>query len=185
MNKICFIYTETNGLHTTKEIVSKKKLYCFARLVTINYIIGYYNNNKFIEEQNIRQIVKPRCMNINEETIQYHNITQKKANKHGVEIETIINDFKNNIKNVNIIISHNVDFHLKTILAEAVKYNILLDFNNHLIIDTISFYHDYGYLKLKDLALKLKIKDDDITNCELIKLVFLKLYSEYSNSINN
>ena len=33
--RLCFVYTETNGLHQSKnsDEVNKKKLYCYARLV--------------------------------------------------------------------------------------------------------------------------------------------------------
>ena len=46
--KICVIYTETNGLHSTNENVIKKNLYAFARLVVLNYEIGYKEGNKYI-----------------------------------------------------------------------------------------------------------------------------------------
>lgn len=184
--QICFLYTETNGLHQTNEEISKKNLFCFARLVTINYIIGYYKDSKFVQVKKIRQIVKPRCMIIPPETTKYHGITQEIAVKHGSEIEEILTTFKTNLKPVDIIISHNIDFHLKTILSEGIKYNIAFDFNNKIIIDTISFYHNYGFLKLKDLANKLKITDickTNENNVELIKNIFLKLYVQYYQSI--
>ena len=43
--RICFLYTETTGLHQSNYPVSKKKLYTFARMVSINYIIGYLKDN--------------------------------------------------------------------------------------------------------------------------------------------
>ena len=183
--RLCFLYTETTGLHQTNEQVTKKNLFAFARMVTLNYEIGYVKDNEFIQEIKVREIVKPRCMIIPEETIPYHGITQKIAENNGVEPDILIKKFKDDIKNVNIIISHNIDFHLKTILSEAVRYNILLDFNNHIIIDTISFFHNFGYLKLKDLANKLSIKNISETNdnnVELIKNVFLKLYVKFKKS---
>ena len=91
----------------------------------------------------------------------------------------VINQFKKDIKNVDVIVSHNIDFHLKTLIAESVKYNIPIDFSNYLIIDTISFYHEYGYIKLKDLFEKLNLKKKKCDNLEMIKLVFLKLYENY------
>lgn len=185
--RICFIYTETNGLHNTSEDVSKKKLYCYARLVSLNYEIGIFKNNEFILEKKIKQIVKPRCMFIPEETIKYHGITQESASANGVDPEIVINNFKADIKNVDIIISHSIDFHIKTLIAESLKYNISIDFNNYIIIDTINFYHSYGFLKLKELAMKLHIKDikeSNESNVELIKNVFFKLYIRYEKSLD-
>ena len=97
-----------------------------------------------------------------------------------------LNLFKIDLKNVDILISHSVDFHLKTILAESLKYNISIDFNKIIIVDTISFYHSFGFVKLKDLAQKLKIKDipeNNKNNVELIKNVFFKLYSKFQKSL--
>ena len=56
LKRICFIYTETTGLHQTNYPVSKKKLYTFARLVSLNYNFGYLKNNEFIREKKIRKI---------------------------------------------------------------------------------------------------------------------------------
>jgi hypothetical protein len=64
--KICFLYTDTNSLHELNEDVTKKNLFGFARLVSINYEIGYVENNKFVSKINNRIIIKPRCMHISE-----------------------------------------------------------------------------------------------------------------------
>ena len=183
MNKICFLYTETNGLHKTNKNVYKKNLYDYARMVLLNYEIGTINKKEYTTELKCKRIVKPRCMNIGD-TDKIHNITQEKAEKKGVDPELIIEELKDNLIDVNIIVAHNVDFHLKTILAEAVRYNIQLEFKNFVIIDTISFFHDYGFINLMDLAKKLKIKNiEDMKKIELIKNVFFKLYSNYKKSI--
>jgi len=189
MDKIlCFLYTETTGLHKTNEKISKKNLYCFARMVTLNYEIGYVENKNFILLKKVRNIVKPRCMYIPDETIQYHNITQDYALNNGKEIELIINEFKEDNKNTSIIVSHNINFHLNTLISEAFRYNILLEMTNYVIIDTISFYHNYGFIKLKDLFEKLKIVKDEnekYDNTVLIKYVFFKLYSQFKKSLKN
>jgi DNA polymerase III epsilon subunit-like protein len=183
--RICFIYTETTGLHQINKNVSKKELFGYARMVTLNYEIGYVKDKEFIQEKMVKQIVKPRCMVIPQETIEYHGITQQIANKKGLDPELIINQFKDELKTVDIIISHNVDFHLRTILAESVRYNIILDFNKFIIIDTINFFHSYGFIKLKELASKVGIKqipETNESNVELIRDVFFKLYSKFKKS---
>jgi DNA polymerase III epsilon subunit-like protein len=181
--RICFIYTETNGLHQTEDIVSKKNLYCFARMVCLNYEIGYIKNNEFIQENKVRHIVKPRCMLITDETIKFHGITQQIATETGIDIEIILKQFKEDIKKVDIIVSHNIDFHLRTILAETVKYNFLIEFKNYIIIDTINFYHNYGYIKLKELANKLKVEENN--NLDMIKNSFIKLYLKFQKSLKS
>ena len=47
-NKICFIYTDTNGIHDTIENVSTKKLYNYARVIAIHYSIGSYVDKKLL-----------------------------------------------------------------------------------------------------------------------------------------
>ena len=184
--RLCFIYTETTGLHQTSNNVSKKELYKFARMVSLNYEIGYMVDNKFVLENKIRMISKPRCMFIPKETEQFHGITMEIANKEGIYPNEMIMKLKEDLKDVDIIISHSVDFHFKTILAEAVRYNINLDLSKYMVIDTISFFHNYGFIKLKDLATNLKIKDIGSTNennTELIRKVFIKLYKKYEKSL--
>ena len=178
--RICFIYTETTGLHQTHEPVSKKNLHSYARMVTINYIIGTYNSTGFVEELKIRHIIKPRCMYIPESTVKFHGITQAIATAQGIDPSDVLTELKANLKNVHIIVSHNIDFHLKTILAESVKYNIQMpDLSKYIIIDTISFFHDYGYIKLSELANKLAIKKKPDANVEIIMIVFFKLYEKF------
>ena len=184
--RICFLYTETTGLHQSNYPVSKKKLFTFARMVSMNYIIGYLKDNEFVQEKKVRKIAKPRCMYIPEETIGYHGITQSIAKTQGIDPELIINELKEDLKTVDVVISHNIDFHVKTVQAEAVRYNISLDFTKFIIVDTINFYHSYGFTKLKELATKLSIKNISETNennVELIKNVFLKLYVRFQKSI--
>jgi uncharacterized protein YvpB len=178
MNKsknICFIYTEANGIHNTNEDVSKKILFNFARLVKINYEIGYIENNNFISTKVIENYIKPRCMTINDNNI------MNLCNNEGIEIEDIINEFKNNLLDVQIIVSHNIDFHLRTIMAEFVRYNISFTFSNFIIIDNISFYHSLNNPDIEFLYNTLYKKKEN--NLEMIKLSFLKLYDNYINSI--
>lgn len=184
--KLCFIYTETTGLHKYGGEVSKKKLDCFARLVKLNYEIGYIEDKQYFLDKEVSHIIKPRCMYIPDETIKYHGITNEIAKEKGVEIEDVIKEFIEDVKDIDIIISHNIDFHLRTILAEIIRYNIYFDISKYIILDTISFSHNYGFIKLKDLAQKVGIKEINETNennTELIRNVFFKLYNKYKKSI--
>lgn len=189
MNKsknICFLYTDTNGLHELNENVSKKSLFGFARLVSLYYEIGHIENKKFISKMKNKIIIKPRCMHISEESIKIHNITNEIANKEGSDIENVLNTFLTNIKDVTILVSHNITFHLRAVQAELIRYNISFNFTKYLIIDTISFYHSLSYPKLKNLYQALLNKDPkDKSNLEMIKKCFFSLYSQYEASIKN
>ena len=80
-NKICFLYTHTNGLHSTNEIVSKKNIFEFARLIQLKYSIGNYIDDKFNEEIKEKYILTPKSINFNNKVVEINNITQKKDKK--------------------------------------------------------------------------------------------------------
>ena len=96
-------------------------------------------------------------MFISDESIAIHNITNEIAKAEGLEIETVLNDFLADLKTnkVTVIVSHNIVFHLRTLQAEYIRYNLSFNFSTYIIIDTISFYHKIYFPKLKDLNLKL------------------------------
>lgn len=188
MNKsrnMCVIYTETNGLHSSNNDITKKNLFEFARLVVLNYEIGYRENDKFITTKKIRSIIKPRCMIITQETTNIHGITMEQAINEGTEIETVLDIFVKDIADTSIIVSHNINFHLKTLLGEFIRYNKPFSFSNFIIIDTISFFHNFNYPKLDYLYNELYKKKNTkkLSNLEIIRLCFLKLYSDYENTI--
>ena len=64
-NKICFLYTHTNGFHETNEPVSKKNMFEFARLIQLKYSVGIYNDDKFNEEIKEKYTLKPKSINFN------------------------------------------------------------------------------------------------------------------------
>jgi hypothetical protein len=174
MNKsknICFIYTEANGMHNTDDDVSKKLLFNFARLVKINYEIGYLENNNFISTKVVNNFIKPRCMFID------NNDIMNLCENEGKEIENVLVNFKNDLLNVQVIVNHNINFHLKTIMAEFVRYNIPFAFSKFTIIDNASFYHSLDNPTIETLYNSLYKKKKD--QLEMIKLSFLKLYDDY------
>ena len=178
--KICFLYTDTNSLHELNENVTKKNLFGFARLVSLNYEIGHVEDNKFISKINNKFIIKPRCMYISEESIKIHKITNEIANEKGIEIEEVLNTFLNDIQNVEILVSHNIIFHLRAIQAELIRYNISFNFKKYIMIDTSSFHHKLIYPKLKDLyEYLLNKKSTNKCNLILIRKCFFSLYNDY------
>ena len=186
---ICFIYTETNGLHKTNSNVSKKNIYAFAKLVALNYMIGLRENNKFKQIKKVRKIIKPKCINFSQEAINYHGISRKKAEQKGEDIIDVMNTFKQDLSNVQVIISHNLPFHIRTLQVECFKTCTYINFNDYILIDTINFYHDFEYPRLRILAKNLLNKDfskkSPKFNLAIIKKVFLKLYSNYEKKIEN
>ena len=53
---ICILTTCTNGIHKTNDFVSKN-IQKFARLISVNYLIGDIVNNQFIEKKKVKNII--------------------------------------------------------------------------------------------------------------------------------
>ena len=126
----------------------------------------------------VETIIKPRACYISKEITKINGITNEIANANGIDPEIVLNEFKKDIKNVDIIINHNIDFHLKTIIAESVRFNISIDFNKYIIIDIMLFNKTNTFYKLSDLIKKYlkKSKDNTLTQ---IKKIFFQQYQEY------
>tara|TARA_A100001015_G_scaffold129909_1_gene144137 strand:- start:666 stop:1247 length:582 start_codon:yes stop_codon:yes gene_type:complete len=184
---VCFLYTQTNGLHNSNDFVSKKNLFEFARPVSLNYIIGYREGKDFVETKKEKFIFKPDCLNISEESEKLHGISISIAKEKGIDPEEIMNTFKKDIKNVSVLVSHNLPFHIKALQVECFRNCVSIDFSNYILIDTINFHHNLEYPKLKELSNHLLKKDysekKQSYNLVLIKKCFLKLYSQYEKSI--
>lgn len=187
--KVCFVHTETTGLHEFQnEKVYKKNLFGYSRMVSFSWIIAVRkdeSNYEILKKEKF--IVKPRCMIIPDDSVKYHGISHAIAIKKGNEIEEILDKFRKDIMDVKIISSHGLDFHLKTIQAELVRYNKAVDFNKYLLIDTNTFNHGITpstLINISKVYLKKKLDDKSLvtdTICEL----FFKLYSDYESKIKS
>ena len=186
--KVCIIHTETTGLHELRdEKVYKKNLYGFARMVSFSWIIATRDNDdKFTIIKKQKFIIKPRCLQIPDEIVQFHGISQEIAEKKGTEIEEVLDLFKTDLVGVSVIVSHSLDFHLKTVQAELVRYNKAMNFNKYILIDLNSFEHNIIPTTLQNLCQKLINKDlkDKVLVTDYICELFFKLYNEYENKIN-
>ena len=91
---VCFIYTQTNGLHNSNDFVTKKNMFEFARPVSLHYIIGYRQGSEFNETKKEKFIFKPDCLSISKESYKIHKISLDKANKKGTPPGEIMNQLK-------------------------------------------------------------------------------------------
>lgn len=201
-NLVGFIYCETNGLHDTVpkklddgKVINVvppvkntfKNMFIFARLIVLNYSIGYYENQKYVETKKERLIIKPKSINFNEEAMKYHGITMKKAMKKGIDSLEAMEKFTNDFKYVNFIVSHNVDFHIKTLQTELMRSCLYFDFSKKKIIDIISFNHDLKYPSLKKLSVEILGNDYENKsakyNLTIVRKIFIKLYQKHEKNI--
>ena len=178
-NKVCYIYTHTNGIHNSSEFVSKKNMFEFSRLIQLKYSIGYYENDKYNEILKEKYILKPKFINYNEKAQNVHKITYKKAQDKGRDSQIIMKKFKDDMKDVNIIIGHNLNFHLKAIQCELFRTCTYIDFNNYVLVDLMSFGHTIKPASLLNISKKLDIDTEKYKDIKLLKKVFPILYKKY------
>ena len=173
--RICFIQTDTNGLHRSEE-VSKKYLYNFSRMVRLNYDIGTIKKGVYKSEIKKNKIIKPHCFIITKETSDIHNITQSIAEEKGEDCYAVLQELKADLKKVDIIVTFYAKFHLNTILAEGCRYNVMIDMTKFCIIDLKTFNHNYDSIKLKTLY-KHIINNDNDDNISMMIGIFLNKYN--------
>jgi len=175
--KVCFINTATNGLHTAYGDVSKKNMYGIARLIMVEYLIGYYQNDKFIEEKKEKYYIKPETINYQKEAQKIHKISMDKAHKKGFSNTHVMKQLSRDLKGVRIVVGHNLKFHLKSLQAECFRTCTYIDFSNFTLVDTGYFNQD-KYISIDKLAEKHNI--DSNKKLRILKKVFLKEYIEFT-----
>lgn len=172
---ICFMYTDTNGLHALNEEVSTKNLYSFARLIALHYSIGTYEMGKYNEIKRVDSILKPDTISFDKVAQSFHNITMDEAREKGIGNTQMISRLKEDLKEVDVIISHSLPFYLKSIQVECFRTAISIDFSKFILIDTMTYGHNYTFPKLNEMIKKLKIKNTSDQLDQIIQ-VFTKLY---------
>ncbi len=179
MTKICFLYTDTNGLHKCYDNVSTKNLYKFARLIAFHYLIGTYENGIFTETLKKTIILEPKTINFDKTAMSFHKITMNDAMTNGINNIQAITQFKKDIEDINIIVSHSLAFHLKALQVECYRTAIDINFNKYILVDMLSFGHNLDYPKLIDLIKKYNIKE--VTQLEQYRELFFILYKDHNS----
>jgi hypothetical protein len=182
--RICFLYTDTNGLHKTNDFVSTKNLYKFARLIAIHYMIGDINNNKLTNVITKDIILKPKTIYFDKVAQSFHKITMEDAELNGIDNKIAITEFKNDLNDVKIIVGHSLPFHIKAIQSECFRTAIDINFSKYILIDTMSFGHSYEHPKFTDMLVKYNI-NKKLTQLEQYRDLFFILYSNYIKNIKN
>ena len=185
--QIAFIYTETNGLHKkmSYKSVDAKNLHTWARLVAVYYQIGYRDEEtkKIKITKKNKYIIKPEDFIIGDQSIAVHNIDNEIANNHGKDIKDVLNELKNDLNDVDLLVCHNLDFHLRALQAECFRHKIYINFGKAIMIDLMNFYHNIDFPKLEDLTFQLVKKNYDNKprsyKVIMVKKCFEKLYNKH------
>lgn len=158
--KYMIIDTETSGLPEFKgynmfydyRFLNKYKN---ARLVQLSWGIYDYDDGLISIDDHI---IKPNGFKIDNHTI--HGITHENANQNGKNINDIFNIFYQSLKNIDIIICHNVLFDmniLKSELYRIARGDIIDEINKKKFICTLNYANEH--LKKKKIIKSSKLSD--------------------------
>ena len=111
--------TETTGLPKTK-IINPDTLHLWPHIVQFSYLIYDTELNDIIKtNDNIVQVKED--VNIPEDSIKFHGITNEISREKGIPLETILTYFFNHLSNVDLLVGHNVSFDINMVKVELMR----------------------------------------------------------------
>lgn len=114
-----FFDTETADAPSNDKTLQPRDYEAFPRLVQLAYAI-YDENRKLIKE--FDKIIKPNGkFKITEGAFDVHGIDTERAEKEGMDVAEVVNEFYEDLNKYNYIICHNVKFDSDIILAEHYR----------------------------------------------------------------
>lgn len=119
MVKIIIFDTETTGLPKQRYIDPVAFKNNWPDLVSLSYKLYEFDGHTKTLLKTFDKIVKPIGWSIPDESVQFHQITEAIANEKGENLETVINEFIQDIKDVYMIVAHNLEFDRNVILNVA------------------------------------------------------------------
>lgn len=115
--KFLFFDTETTGLPRDKRIAAKSCSGNWPDIVSIAWMI-MDEDRKLLKARYL--IVKPEGWTIPADSIAIHGITQEKAEREGVHLRPLLEEFQKDISNCNYSIAHNLNFDLNVVDNAAI-----------------------------------------------------------------
>ena len=112
--------TETTGLPKSK-IMNPDTLNLWPHIVQFSYVIYDTELNDIIESSDT--IVKLKDgITIPEDSIKIHGITNESSQRNGINIDLILNDFFYHLRNVDLLVGHNISFDINMIKVELLRF---------------------------------------------------------------
>lgn len=185
--------TETTGLPQTKYI-SPDYLHLWPHIVQFSYVIYDSSLNTIIKS--VDNIIKlPENILISQESTKIHGITNEQSRLKGKFIHDILNEFCNDIRTIDRLIGHNIDFDISMVKVELLR----IIYGNNIINSELkkckdNFHYILGYKNitctLKDSIQFCNIKALDKYGKEYLKYPKLselheKLFSNTPNNLHN
>lgn len=112
--------TETTGLPKSK-IMSPDTLNLWPHTVQFSYVVYDSISNDIIVSSD--SIVKLKDeITIPEDSIKIHGITNEISQKNGINIKLILNEFFRHLRNVDLLVGHNISFDINMIKVELLRF---------------------------------------------------------------
>jgi len=124
-NNCIFVFdTETTGLFPRNIAPEQFELYNNSRMVEIAWEL-YTSEGIFINKESY--VIKPDDYIIPESVIAIHGITNEIAHETGVNITNVLDRLETVLKDVNIVVAHNISFDNAIVLSELYRHNFKSD----------------------------------------------------------
>ncbi|NOQ25487.1 MAG: 3'-5' exonuclease [Bacteroidales bacterium] len=155
-----FFDTETTGLPRNYKAPASDTNN-WPRMVQIAWRLNDEKGNE-LDAQSL--IIKPEGYIIPQEASNVHRITTERANKEGVDLETVLESFSQLINKSKYLVAHNISFDEKIIGAEFFRKKLTTNLDKlkrictmHSSTDFCKIPGNYGYKwpKLQELHYKL------------------------------
>jgi DNA polymerase III epsilon subunit-like protein len=111
--------TETTGLPETK-IINPDTLNLWPHIVQFSFLIYDSCLNEIVKTSDSIVKVKEGVV-ITEESIKFHGITNKIARRKGLKIQEILNEFFYCLRNVDVLVGHNISFDINMVKIELLR----------------------------------------------------------------
>lgn len=155
-----FFDTETTGLPLSWN-APISDLNNWPRMVQIAWTKHNEDGKQITKKE---YIIKPEGFFIPHEAAKVHGISTETANEKGISLESALNEFLNDLEDVEYLVAHNIDFDEKIVGAELIRKNLPNKIPNIKKICTMKSSIDfcqipgkdkYKYPKLQELHFKL------------------------------
>jgi DNA polymerase-3 subunit alpha/DNA polymerase-3 subunit epsilon len=158
-----FFDTETTGLPKRYDAPASD-LQNWPRIVQLSWIVS--DGHSVLKEED--HIIKPDGFIIPMQSSSIHGITQQVAMSRGEQLQNVLAKFLADVNVAKFVIGHNIDFDVKVVQSECIRYNCNNPFLGKKVKDTMKMSTDYckipgayGYKwpKLSELYRKLFGRD--------------------------
>jgi len=187
--------TETTGLPKTK-IINPDTLDLWPHIVQFSYII-YDTELNNIEDYSDSIVKLEGGISISEDSIKIHGITNESSQKNGIYLDVILEKFFYHLRNVDLLVGHNVSFDINMIKIELLR--LLYENNLNISKNDIKVYKynlhlltNYNNIccTLKDSINLCNIKATNKFGREYVKFPSLlelhqKLFESIPNNLHN